>query len=810
MEDYNINIDDIFSKYNTSYEGLSNEEALKRIKKNGYNEIRLKNKNTIFHMILNQFKDMLVWMLIFSAIITIIVDKNDYLDSLLIIIVVIFNATLGVAQEYKARTTLKKISSLSHPNTHVKRDGKVLEIPTREVVVGDLVMLDAGNCVPADIRVIKSSHLEALEAALTGESKAVPKSADRLNGSIIIADRKNMLFSSTFISSGSGIGIVVATGNNTEIGKIAKNINDTSSKKSPLEESIKHISKILGAIIMGICVFIYALELFITRNVLESFKTAVSLSVAAIPEGLAAVITMVMAMSVLKMSKNNAIVKRMPSAEALGAISVIATDKTGTITTGNLTLSSVEGFVVSNERTRDAFTKASVSPSNEINRIFLGSKENAYFEAIPFSSSRKLETVIYKENNHYVSYTKGAFDVVYGLALNKNRIYFDKAKRAAEDYRVLFVAKKEGTIQDVRKERDFEILGMALFSDEIRPTAATAILECKSLGIKPIMITGDFKSTAFKIAKEVEIASSIDEVATPDVIHNMTDEELRESLDKYSVYSRVEPLDKLRIIKEFQNRNDVIAMTGDGINDSPALKCADIGIAMGNGSDIAHDAADMILLDNSFKSIVLAVKDGRRSYLNIQKTIRYLLSSNIGEVALVLAVAIACITNRAFGPALKPIHLLWINLVTDTLPAVAIGLDNTTAINPNPRKKNEKIISKKMMIRILFEGITMGLMAFLSFKIGRKTSLAYGQTMAFITISLSQLFFSLALHGTKNLTSNRILDIAFILGVVLTLGACYPMASLFNFARLGYADLIVSVLLALPLLIINSIIKNNK
>lgn len=558
---------------------------------------------------------------------------------------------------------------------------------------------------------------------------------------------------------------------------------------------------------MGICIVIYALELFESRNVIESFKSAVSLSVAAIPEGLSTVITMVMALSVLKLSKNNAIVKRMPSAEALGSISVIATDKTGTITTGNLTLNSVVGFNDSVNNTKEAFRLASLSPTNEINRIFLDSKINSYFEAIPFSSSRKMETVIYKKNNQFVAYTKGAFDVIYNLSLNKNPSYLSQAKKEALNYRVLFVAKKEGSLLEVRKERDFKIIGMASFKDEIRPTAMPAILECKELGVKPIMITGDFRDTAFKIAKEVKIASKIEEVATPEIIHNLTDEKLRESLDKYSVYSRVEPLDKLRIIKEYQKRNDVIAMTGDGINDSPALKNADIGIAMGNGSDIAKDAADMILLDNSFSTIVLAIKDGRKSYLNIQKTIRYLLSSNIGEVVLVLFVTLVCMTNRSFGPALKPVHLLWINLVTDTLPAVAIGLDNTTKINPRPRKKDEKIISKKMMLRILFEGIVMGIMSFISFKIGRNTSLSCGQTMAFITISMSQLFFSLALHGLKSLTSNKILNIAFILGTILTLGACYILGPLFKFTSLCAIDLIISILLALPLPILNSLMK---
>lgn len=807
MEDYNLKIEDLFSKYNTGYNGISEEQAAIRIKKNGYNEIKLKNKNTLFHMIINQFKDMLVWMLIFSSIITIIIDKNDYMDALLIIIVVIFNATLGVVQEYKARTTIKKISSLSRHNAHVKRDGRIIEIPAREVVIGDLVILDAGNCVPADIIVIKSAELQALESALTGESKSVLKSNNTLTGSKIIAERNNMLFSSTFITSGSGEGIVVSIGNNTEIGKIAKNINDTSSKKSPLEEAIKHISKLIGVIIMGICIVIYALELFTSRNVLESFKTAVSLSVAAIPEGLSTVITMVMALSVLKLSKNNAIVKRMPSAEALGAISVIATDKTGTITTGNLTLNSIIGFGRTDGEAKEAFRLASLSPTNEINRILLESKTNSYFKAIPFSSSRKLETIIYKDGNKYVSYTKGAFDVMFKLAINKNQIFLNKAKSAATNYRVLFVAKKEGSLDEVSKERDFKIIGMALFEDEIRSTAMPAILECRELGVKPIMITGDFKDTAFKIAKEVKIASKIEEVATPEIIHNLSDEELRESLDKYSVYSRVEPLDKLRIIKAYQNRKDVIAMTGDGINDSPALKNADIGVAMGNGSDIAKDAADMILLDNSFRTIVLAIKDGRRSYLNIQKTIRYLLSSNIGEVALVLFVTIVCMVNRSFGPALKPVHLLWINLVTDTLPAIAIGLDNTTMISNRPRKKDERIISKKMMLRILFEGIVMGLMAFISFRIGRSKGLAYGQTMAFVSISMSQLFFSLALHGFKKFTSNNILNIAFILGTALTLGACYILGPVFKFASLSIIDLIIAILLALPLPIINSMLK---
>lgn len=790
MEYYNNDVEEIYRYLNTSETGLKNDDAMAILKHDGHNELKLKNNLGFFKIVINQFKDFLVWLLIASACISFLINKDEYIDSILIILVVLINAILGIAEELHARNTLKKISALETPETLVKRDGIFKMIPASEVVKGDIVRLEAGFLVPADIRIISSYELKVLEAPLTGEEVPVDKNNKKINSIKQIHDHTNMLFKGTFVSSGYGIGVVVRTGNDTEIGQILKRVVETKSEKTPLEASLDKVSKVIGMIIIGICLVVYALELFITKDILSSFSLAISLSVAAIPEGLQSVLTTVMAISVLKMSKNKAIVKRMPIAQALGAINIIACDKTGTITTGHLEIAKYVACDNNIEKLKLSLSLASANSVNQINRLLYQIHDEPQ-EMIAFDSKNKYEILIYKSGLQYKAYIKGAFDVLYGYASNKNETLYNTAIELAKNMqRVLFVGIKTGTLNEVKKPQGLVIEGLVSFKDEIRNGVFLAIKEAKAFGVKPIMITGDFKETAFKIASEVGITTNIDEVLSHDEIQKMDDKLLAKSINKYCVYSRVLPLDKLRIIEAYLKQDNVIAYVGDGINDAPALKKASIGISVSTASDLAKDASDMILLDDSFKTISEAIKEGRRNFHNIRKAIRYLLSSNIGEVTVVFLVAILSIKFKGLGVCLSPIELLWINLVTDTLPAISLGIDN----NENEYPKTE-LIDKKLIRTIMLEGIIIGFLSLCSFLIGYKLKDGSGEAMCFLTLSFCQILFSLSLHEGRK--KNKFLIISALLGIGLTLLATTVFRKWFKIPKLCPINYIIAILLAL-------------
>lgn len=790
MEYYNNDVEEIYRYLNTSETGLKNDDAMAILKHDGHNELKLKNNLGFFKIVINQFKDFLVWLLIASAFISFLINKDEYIDSILIVLVVLINAILGIAEELHARNTLKKISSLETPETLVKRDGIFKMIPASEVVKGDIVRLEAGFLVPADIRIISSYELKVLEAPLTGEEVPVDKNNKKINSIKQIHDHTNMLFKGTFISSGYAIGVVVRTGNDTEIGQILKRVVETKSEKTPLEASLDKVSKVIGMIIIGICLVVYALELFITKDILSSFSLAISLSVAAIPEGLQSVLTTVMAISVLKMSKNKAIVKRMPIAQALGAINIIACDKTGTITTGHLEIAKYVACDNNIEKLKLSLSLASANSVNQINRLLYQIHDEPQ-EMIAFDSKNKYEILIYKSGLQYKSYIKGAFDVLYDYASNKNKTLYNTAIELAKNMqRVLFVGTKTGTLNEVKKPQGLVIEGLVSFKDEIRDGVFDAIKEAKSLGVKPIMITGDFKETAFKIASEVGITTSINEVLSHDDIQKMDDDSLAKTINNYCVYSRVLPLDKLRIIEAYLKQDNVIAYVGDGINDAPALKKASIGISVSTASDLAKDASDMILLDDSFKTISEAIKEGRRNFHNIRKAIRYLLSSNIGEVTVVFLVAILSIKFKGLGVCLSPIELLWINLVTDTLPAISLGIDN----NENEYPKTE-LIDKKLIRTIMLEGIIIGFLSLCSFLIGYKLKDGSGEAMCFLTLSFCQILFSLSLHEGRK--KNKFLILSALVGILLTLLATTVFRKWFKIPKLCPINYIIAILLAL-------------
>ena len=748
-------------------------------------------------------------------------------DTIIILIVVIVNAIIGVTQEAKAEKSLEALQKLSDHAAKVVRDGKMQVIPARELVPGDIVVLDTGDYIPADLRIIEAVNLKSQESSLTGESVPVEKNIDEIKDEETgIGDRINMLFSSSLITYGRGKGIVVETGMNTEVGKIAGMINQTEEQITPLQQKLNKLGKTLGIVALTICALIFAVGIIQGKEPIHMFMTAVSLAVAAIPEGLVAVSTIVLAIGVQKMVKRHAIVKRLPAVETLGSSTVICSDKTGTLTQNKMTVQKIsynnklqdiedvqknlEGLekinrldledkelvelvyanMLCNDTKVDAEGKLTGDPT-ETALVDMAFKLNfdptiydrtPRIEEIPFDSDRKLMTTVNKVNDKYIVYTKGGIDellarcVSYQINgeiksdLENYRISIDEQNEAMakEALRVLGCAYKiidhEPTKQEMENmESELIFIGMVGMIDPPREEAKVAVEKCKTAGIKTVMITGDHKITAIAIAKELGILENDDEAITGTELEKMSDEDLEKNIRKYSVYARVSPEHKVRIVKAWQKNGEVVAMTGDGVNDSPALKTADIGCAMGIvGTDVAKEAANVILTDDNFATIVSAVEEGRRIYDNILKVIQFLLSSNVGEiVVLFFATILTPLFAKWFGIAdinhleiLLPIHILWINLVTDSLPALALAFDpaNDDIMKRKPVKPGKGVFTKSMTWRIIYQGIMIGGLTLAAFMIGLATTKApigdltleqskieVGQTMAFVTLALSEL-----------------------------------------------------------------------
>ena len=748
-------------------------------------------------------------------------------DTIIILIVVIVNAIIGVTQEAKAEKSLEALQKLSDHAAKVVRDGKMQVIPARELVPGDIVVLDTGDYIPADLRIIEAVNLKSQESSLTGESVPVEKNIDEIKDEETgIGDRINMLFSSSLITYGRGKGIVVETGMNTEVGKIAGMINQTEEQITPLQQKLNKLGKTLGIVALTICALIFAVGIIQGKEPIHMFMTAVSLAVAAIPEGLVAVSTIVLAIGVQKMVKRHAIVKRLPAVETLGSSTVICSDKTGTLTQNKMTVQKIsynnklqdiedvqknlEGLekinrldledkelvelvyanMLCNDTKVDAEGKLTGDPT-ETALVDMAFKLNfdptiydrtPRIEEIPFDSDRKLMTTVNKVNDKYIVYTKGGIDEVLARCvsyqingeiksdLENYRISIDEQNEAMakEALRVLGCAYKiidhEPTKQEMENmESELIFIGMVGMIDPPREEAKVAVEKCKTAGIKTVMITGDHKITAIAIAKELGILENDDEAITGTELEKMSDEDLEKNIRKYSVYARVSPEHKVRIVKAWQKNGEVVAMTGDGVNDSPALKTADIGCAMGIvGTDVAKEAANVILTDDNFATIVSAVEEGRRIYDNILKVIQFLLSSNVGEiVVLFFATILTPLFAKWFGIAdinhleiLLPIHILWINLVTDSLPAIALAFDTATddIMKRKPVKPGKGVFTKGMTWRIIYQGIMIGGLTLAAFMIGLATTKApigdltleqskieVGQTMAFVTLALSEL-----------------------------------------------------------------------
>ena len=799
--------------------GLSKEKVEERQEKYGFNELQQIAKKSIIQRFLEQFKDFSIIVLIIAAIVSGIVgvlQGEGITDTIIILIVVIVNAIIGVAQESKAEKSLEALQKLSDHASKVIRNENMEVVPSKELVPGDIVVLDTGDYIPADLRIIEAVNLKTQESSLTGESVPVEKTSEIIEEQEIgIGDRKNMLFSSSLVTYGRGKGIVVETGMTTEVGKIAGMINSTEKQETPLQQKLDKLGKTLGIAALVICAVIFILGILQGKEIISMFMTAVSLAVAAIPEGLVAVSTIVLAIGVQKMVKKNAIVKRLPAVETLGSATVICSDKTGTLTQNKMTVEKIfwndatrEASNISDDEIDEELTKlvyanmlcndtkissdgTLTGDPTETALVDMGFKLNfdpsiydrmERVEEIPFDSDRKLMTTVNKVGDKYVVYTKGGIDEILkrcnsyeiGGQISEelesyiNKIRQENEKMAQNALRVLGCAYKEidhiPTKEEMKTiENDLIFIGMVGMIDPPREEAKLAVEKCKTAGIKTVMITGDHKITATAIAKKLGILENDDEAITGLELEQMTDEELEKNVRHYSVYARVSPEHKVRIVKAWQKNGEVVAMTGDGVNDSPALKKADIGCAMGIvGTDVAKEAADVILTDDNFATVVSAVEEGRKIYDNILKVIQFLLSSNIGEVVvLFFATLLTPLFSKWFGitdinglEILLPIHILWINLVTDSLPALALAFDptNSDIMQRKPIKPGKGIFTKGMTWRVVYQGIMIGGLTLASFMIGLATTkepigtltldqskIEVGQTMAFVTLALSEL-----------------------------------------------------------------------
>ena len=793
--------------------GLTDAKVKELQNTKGFNELKAKKKKSLIVKFLEQFKDFMIIVLIIAAIVSGVVgilEGEGITDTIIILVVVIVNAIIGVAQENKAEKSLEALQKLSAHASKVVRNGNIVVVPSRELVQGDIVVLETGDYVPADLRIIEAVNLKSQESALTGESVPVEKTVDAIFDEIGIGDRTNMLFSSSLITYGRGKGIVVETGMNTEVGKIAEIINSSEETTTPLQEKLNKLGKTLGIAALAICVFIFIIGWLYGKEPIHMFMTAVSLAVAAIPEGLAAVSTIVLAIGVQRMVKKNAIVKKLPAVETLGSASVICSDKTGTLTQNKMTVKKVyvdnklmdmENIKIIEENTNleklvynamlcndtkvgkndeltgdpteTALVDMGMNLDIDDHKIF----EIDRLEEIPFDSVRKLMTTVHKINDKYIVYTKGGVDellkicnsyvldneVKTDLDVFKKEIYTYNEQMAKEALRVLaygykIIDKLPETDEERNSlESELTFIGLTGMIDPPREEAKVAVSKCKSAGIKTVMITGDHKITATAIAKQLGILENEDEAITGAELEKMSDEDLTKNIRKYSVYARVSPEHKVRIVRAWQANGEIVAMTGDGVNDAPALKNADIGCAMGMvGTDVAKEAADVILTDDNFATVVSAVEEGRRIYDNILKAIQFLLSSNVGEI-IVLFIAILItpllakwfnITNISALEPLLPIHILWINLVTDSLPALALAVDPAASniMNRKPTNKEKGIFTKGMTWRVVYQGVMIGVLTLAAFIIGLATpnvdevqKIKIGQTMAFCVLALSEL-----------------------------------------------------------------------
>ena len=777
---HTLTSDAVASELGTSKaKGLTDNEASKRHTVYGKNEIPDSQKESIIKKLLNQLNDYMIIILIIAAVISFAIaiyeGKNDFVEPIVIICIVVLNAIIGVMQEEKAEKALSQLKKLSQPLATVIRNGETKHIPAYDLVPGDVISLKAGDFVPADARLISSVGLSADESSLTGESHPICKEAEKtFADNVPMADVTNMLWSATAITAGNGKAIVTETGENTQIGKIATAITNSSTPATPLQNKLEQTGKLLGTLALTICTIVFCIGLFKDIPPLEIFMTSVSLAVAAIPEGLPAIVTVMLAMGVQKMAKKNSIVRKLPAVETLGSASVICSDKTGTLTKNKMTVTQILGDtskIISTAllccNNTDPTENAIVEYADNkriVKPILKRVKE------IPFSSSSKYMLTVNKKGNKYIVAVKGAPDVLIPKChMNdeeKKRALDENVKMASKGLRVLAVAMCETDYVPDNIDLPLNLCGLIGISDPPRPEIAEAIKKCKKSGIRPIMITGDHAGTASAIAKEIGMSPY---AVTGVELDRMSDSELKRNIKKFSVFARVTPEHKVRLVKAFQAEGEVVAMTGDGVNDAPALKQADIGCAMGIvGTDVAKSAADIVLTDDNFATIVSAVFEGRSIYENIKKTVHFLLSSNIGEILTILCAIVAGLPSP-----LSAVQLLWVNLITDSLPALALGIDTNNKekiISQKPVNRKKSLFADGLALTIFLEGIMIGALSLVAVCVGyfRYNNQDIGRTMAFCVLSMSQLVHSLNVRNDSSMFSSRTPKNILLFGAILT------------------------------------------
>jgi len=841
---YKKEINEIYDYYESNGLGLSSDKVNSN-KKYGENVIQEKKKTSVLKVFIDQYNNLLVIVLIIASILSLFTGGLE--NTIVIVLVITLNAVLGTIEFFKAEKSLNSLKKLTSLDVNVIRGNKKLIVNSNDIVCGDIVILKRGDLVPADMRIIECNNLEVDESMLTGESENVYKSNEIIKTNAQIGERKNILFRGTKIIKGKAKGIVYSVGMTTEIGQIASLMQEVKKKKSPLEKSIDKFSRDLAILILAVCVIVFIMSIYKNITVMDALMFSISLAVAAIPEALQTIVTIVLAISTEKMAKENAIVKDIKSIETLGSVDVICTDKTGTITQNKMVVNDVYkhklnkiiynnidlfdlSLIMCNDTDiesiqldnlyNDNLSNNSINTDEAIFRYYL-SKYNVKeilsnirkISDKPFSSEDKYSSVICNVNSRNFLFVKGASDKVLKMCnlslLDRNYIETLINNKSTEGYRVLTVAYKES---NEHSTIDLKFLGLVFLEDPIKENVIEAISECKSYNVNPIMITGDHILTALSIGKKVGIYCDNDKYLTGEELNSYSDENLLDIIDDIKIYARVTPSDKIRIVTLLQKKGHIVGFLGDGVNDSPALKKADVGVSMGiNGTDVSKEASDIILMDDNYSTIVKAIVRGRRVFQNIQNSILFLIAGNIAGIFMVL---VTSFLNMPIPFA--SVHLLFINLINDSLPAIAIGIDDKHNNKKDilyPRKQNEELLNSRLVKRILVEGLLIAICSMISYFIGIKKDMYVSRTMVFVTITFARLFYSFNCRGRYSIFSRRkkslkvnktlVISIVFGLGLILALLFIKPLHEMFDISELSYSELVYAIILAfIPMIVI--------